>query len=88
MGWKVRFEKRAEKDLRRLGHTAQVRILQFIRDRLVETDNPREVGESLHGPLGKYWKYRVGEYRLIAALEDDIVTISIIRVGHRGDVYR
>ncbi|GHD11085.1 hypothetical protein GCM10016234_13810 [Tianweitania populi] len=55
---------------------------------MVETDDPRAVGESLHGPLGEYWKYRVGEYRLIAALEDDIVTISIIRVGHRGDVYR
>ncbi len=88
MPWRVRFERRALKELGRFGQAEQVRISKFIRDRLVRSDNPRAVGEALRGPFANRWKYRVGDYRIIAVLEDEVVTITVVRIGHRSDVYR
>jgi mRNA interferase RelE/StbE len=52
-------------------------------------ENPRSIGTALHGQrLGEFWKYRVGDYRLIARIEDDRLVILVIKVGHRRDVYR
>ena len=88
MPWRVRFEKRAQKDLERLPPKDQERIARFVRDRIVNRADPREVGEALAGPLGGLWKYRVGDYRIIAAIDDEIVTIVVVRIGNRRDVYR
>jgi len=88
MPWRVRFERRAQKDLKHIGATDRVRIARFIRDRIANRSDPREIGEALAGPFAGYWKYRVGDYRLIAAIDDSIVTIMIVRVGNRREVYR
>lgn len=88
MPWRVRFEKRAEKDLKRLGASDRERIARFIRDRIVNRTDPREVGEALAGPLSGLWKYRVGDFRIVAAIEDDVLTVVVVRIGNRRDVYR
>ena len=50
---------------------------------------PRSIGEALKGSaLGEFWKYRVGDYRIISSIQDDIVTILVVRIGNRRDVYR
>lgn len=88
MTWRIRFEKRAQKELERVGPVDQARIARFLRDRIASRSDPREIGEALAGPLNGYWKYRVGDYRIITKIDDTIVTIIVIRIGDRGEVYR
>lgn len=89
MGWKIEFVRSVEKDLKHIGPEAARRILRFLRERISILDDPRAIGEPLHGPeLGRFWKYRVGQYRIIASIEDSELVILVVRVGHRRDVYR
>ncbi len=88
MAWRLRFEKRAQKDLQRIASHDQLRIMRFLRDRVASRSDPREIGEALAGPFKGYWKYRVGDYRVIASLEDAQVTVFVIRIGNRREVYR
>ena len=88
MAWRVRFEKRALKDMARLGSVDRERIARFIRDRIASRDDPREIGEALTGPFAGRSKYRVGDYRIIASIDDGAVTIIVIRIGNRREVYR
>ncbi|MGE0503048.1 MAG: type II toxin-antitoxin system RelE/ParE family toxin [Rhizobiaceae bacterium] len=88
MPWRVRFERRAEKDIERVGAQDRERIARFIRDRLASRDNPREIGEALSGPLVGLWKYRVGDFRIIARIDDGLITIIVIRIGNRREIYR
>jgi len=55
---------------------------------LATLDDPRSLGEPLAGRLSGFWKYRVGNYRIIASIEDTRVLILIVRIGHRRAVYR
>ena len=88
MAWTVELHRDAERDLKKLGHENARRILKFLHERLAPLDDPRSIGEALHGPvLGRYWKYRVGDYRIIAGIEDELIRIVIIRIGHRRQVY-
>ena len=88
MAWTIEFARSVERDLRKIGPEAARRILRFLRDRLAALGDPRSIGEPLHGPeLGRFWKYRVGQYRVIASIQDDILVILIVRVCHRRDVY-
>lgn len=89
MAWKVELLREAERELSRLGSDDARRILKFLYTRIARLDDPRSVGEALHGPLlGKYWKYRVGQHRIIADIQDDVVRILVVRIGHRREVYR
>lgn len=89
MEWKIEFLPEARKELNALDKEAARRILRFLGDRVAVDPNPRRFGEPLRGPaLGKYWRYRVGDYRIIAAIQNEEITIIIVRIGHRKDVYR
>ena len=89
MAWQINFETAAEKDLAKLDNSAARRIVTFLRERLAALDDPRSIGEALKGTkLGDFWKYRVGDYRVIARIEDSEVTIIVVRVGNRKEVYR
>ncbi|MBQ9596058.1 MAG: type II toxin-antitoxin system RelE/ParE family toxin [Synergistaceae bacterium] len=56
--------------------------------RLAALENPRLTGKALTGPLGVYWSYRVGDYRAICDIHDNILTVEVIRIGHRREVYK
>lgn len=89
MAWRVEFAKGAQKDLAKLAAAGPERVLRFLADRIAGSDDPRIVGEALRGPvLGRYWKYRVGEYRLICDLQDVFLLVLVVRVGHRPEFYR
>lgn len=89
MAWQINFETAAEKDLAKLDHSTVRRIVTFLRERLTALDDPRSIGEALRGTkLGDFWKYRVGDYRVIASIKDREVTIIVVRVGNRKEVYR
>ena len=88
MAWKIEFDAGVEKDLKKLGPTAQKKILKYIREKIMATDNPRLLGKSLSGKLSNIWRYRIGDYRLLAKIEDKQFVILVVHVGHRKDVYR
>lgn len=89
MAWRIELSGLAQKNLRAFDRQAAVRILRFLNDRLAPLDDPRSLGEALKGSqLGGFWKYRVGDYRVIASIDDRAVQILVVRIGHRRDVYR
>ena len=89
MAWAVEFDPDAVKDLKKLDKQVQKRILEFLRLRLAPMRNPRELGEALAGStLGNYWKYRVGDWRIICDIQDKRIVVRVLRVGNRREVYR
>jgi mRNA interferase RelE/StbE len=88
MAWKVEFDPAALKELKKLDKPVEKRILKFLRERIEKLGDPRQVGARLQGTLSGFWKYRVGDYRLICALENDRLVVLVLRVGHRREVYK
>jgi mRNA interferase RelE/StbE len=89
MAWRIEFDPAAERELGKLDPPVARRILAFLHGRLALLDDPRSLGEALKGSrLGEFWKYRVGDYRVIAAIEDAAVRILVVRIGNRREVYR
>jgi len=86
--WRVEISSSAEKQIRKLDRAAQGSIIRFLRERVQAADNPRQLGKPLHGDKGGLWRYRVGDYRLICDIQDERITVLVLRVGHRKDVYR
>ena len=65
------------------------RINRFLYERVASLENPRSIGEALKGTeFGDLWKYRVGDYRIIASIEDKLVRFLVVRIGNRREVYR
>ena len=83
----VKFEDNARKDFLRLDREIQVQILKYI-EKIKTLENPRDMGKSLTGDLKNYWRYRVGDYRLICKIKDDELLIVIIHIGHRNKIYK
>jgi len=89
LAWRIRFDDAAKKNLAKLDKQIAKRITEFLRRRVAPLDNPRSIGEALKGSrLGGFWKYRVGDYRIICNIEDDVLRILVVKVGSRHDVYR
>ena len=89
MAWQIEFDEAAKKELRKLDPQAAKRVLGFMRVRLLVLKDPRSIGQALKGSeLGDFWKYRVGDIRIIASIEDKRLTVLVLRVGNRKEVYR
>lgn len=87
MAWKVEVSREAEKSLAKLGPAAAKRIAKGLRE-IVVLDSPRQRGEAMVGNHAGHWRYRFGNYRVIARIEDGLMVILVIAVGHRREVYR
>jgi mRNA interferase RelE/StbE len=85
--WQVEFDHDAAKEFRKLGEPARRAILRYLRERIATAEDPRRFGKPLAGDLAGLWRYRVGDYRLVAAFEDDRLVVLVLRVGHRREVY-
>jgi mRNA interferase RelE/StbE len=89
MAWKVELDPTAVRELHKIDQRQARRILAFLYERLASLDDPRSIGEALKGSrFGIYWKYRVGDYRVISSIEDGALRILVVRIGNRRDVYR
>ena len=86
--WRYTFTPDAQKQFKKLPKEAQRRILTFLTERVLRASSPMEHGKALQGTLRGAWRYRVGDYRLIARFERDIFVVKIIRVGDRRDIYK
>ena len=88
MAWKIEFLPEAAKELKTLDRTAAARIIKTLETRIAVLDDPRALGTALVGDHAGYWRWRIGEYRVVARIEDDRVVILVVRVAHRREVYR
>jgi mRNA interferase RelE/StbE len=89
MEWSIKFDRKAEQDLDKLDPQVARRINRFLFERVAHLNDPRSIGDALKGSeLGDLWKYRVGDYRIIASIGDKLVCILVVRVGNRREVYR
>jgi mRNA interferase RelE/StbE len=89
LAWRIEFDDKAKKDLAALDKAVAKRITTFLRERVSRLDDPRSIGEALKGSkLGAFWKYRVGDWRIIANIEDGALRILVVRIGDRKEVYR
>ncbi|MFW5500300.1 MULTISPECIES: type II toxin-antitoxin system RelE family toxin [unclassified Maridesulfovibrio] len=84
MAWKVEYTARAKKSLRKLDQQTALRIVDYM-DNL--PDDPRDQGKGLVGNLAEFWRYRVGNYRVLVKLEDDKLVILVVEAGHRRKIY-
>ena len=91
MNWVYRFDARALKELKKLGHTAQQEILAYLDERIVGCGDPRRFGKALRADLSGLsglWRYRVGDYRIVCQINDGELIVMVVAVGHRRDIYR
>ena len=88
MAWRVEFLPAADKTFGKLDRQHQLRIKQFIESRLETDYDPRRVGEAYVGTLKGYWKYRVGDYRLVCEIQDRRKMILVVAIGDRKNIYR
>jgi len=85
---KIEYTDTARRQLRKLDKSVARRLLDFFDERVATQSDPRSLGKALTGPLGTLWSYRVGDYRAICDIQDEAVSVLVLRIGHRREVYR
>ena len=88
MSFSVRYDEKALKQLKKMDRSVQRLIVNWIEKNLIDTENPRLHGKGLSGDKSGYWRYRVGDYRVIADIRDEEIIIVIVEIGHRREIYR
>jgi mRNA interferase RelE/StbE len=88
LAWTIEYSDAARKQLSKLDRQIARCILDYMDARIANDGNPRSDGRQLKGPLGRLWRYRIGDYRVISEIEDDRLRILVVRIAHRRDVYR
>lgn len=87
MRYTVGYTEAAEKELEKLDKPTRALIIGWVEKNLDGCENPRQHGKGLTANRSRQWRYRVGDYRLIADIQDGKVLILILNIGHRKDVY-
>ncbi len=87
MAWKIEFVPTAAKELKKLDRQVAARIVRTLEDRIATLADPRQIGSALAGEHAGYWRWRIGDYRVIARIEDERITVLVVRVAHRREVY-
>jgi mRNA interferase RelE/StbE len=88
MIWTIEFTSKARKDIARLTVRDQRRIADFLTLRVAAHENPRMLAKRLVGAKDERWRFRVGDFRIIARFENAIMTILVIEIGNRREIYR
>jgi len=88
MTWAVSFTKPARKQFSKLGPADRSRVLKFLNERVVEHPDPRELAKRLQGKSEELWRFRVGDLRIIVQISQGLMTVLIIEIGHRREIYR
>ena len=87
--WKIEFQRAAVKQLGALTKSDANRIVSFLAGRIARDGNPRRTGAALQGSeLGNFWRYRVGDYRIICDIQDHKLVVLVVEIGHRREIYR
>jgi mRNA interferase RelE/StbE len=87
LAWKIEYDPRALKDLKKLDRTIQREILDYMDNRIATADNPRSFGKPLRDSKFGLWRYRVRDYRIVCELRDKRLVVLVVTVGHRSTIY-
>lgn len=87
MAWQIKLADEAVKQLKKLDRREAKVIIEYLRKRVEVLDEPRQLGKALKGELAALWRYRIGDYRVICELQDEVLIVLVVRLGHRKDVY-
>lgn len=89
MTWAINYTESALRQLKKLDKSIALRVLDYMDERVATLDDPRTLGKSLVGPkLGAYWRYRVGDIRVICSIQDGEMCVLVIELGNRREIYR
>ena len=88
MAWTIEYADTAIGQLRKLDKQTARRILDFMDERIASLESPRSTGKALTGPLGGFWRYRVGDCRVICEIQDGALRVLVVQVGNRREIYR
>lgn len=89
MVWTIDYTETAAKQLRKLDRQTARRIVDFLDGRVAAQQDPRGTGKALTGPLlGAFWRYRIGDCRIICDIQDGALLILVVEIGNRREVYR
>ena len=89
MAWIIKYTESSSKQLKKLDRQTALRVLDYMDERVAVVADPRTLGESLKGPkMGEYWRYRIGDIRVMCNISDGHMTVLVIAIGNRRDVYR
>jgi mRNA interferase RelE/StbE len=88
LAWTVEISDIAERQIEKLDFPVQRRILDWLNDRIEGCKNPRHFGESLKGEYSGFWRYRIGDFRIICDIQDDMLVVLVITIGHRRQIYK
>ncbi|NCX93466.1 MAG: type II toxin-antitoxin system RelE/ParE family toxin [Gammaproteobacteria bacterium] len=88
MAWKIEYSKTAKKQLKDLDKKVAKKIMAYLDERVISSEDPKSVAKRLVGPLGGLWRYRVGDFRVICQIEDNVMLVLVLSVGHRKDIYK
>ena len=86
--WTIEYTASARTQLRKLDQQRARRIVDYMNERVAGRKDPRNLGQTLTGPLGELWRYRVGDCRVICDIQDDVLRVLVVRLGSRDKVYR
>ncbi len=88
MAWQIKFTETAKKQLSKLDRSVAKSITTYLRERVLPLENPKSLGKSLTKNFNKYWRYRVGDCRIVCDIDGEVLTIMVVRVGKRKEVYK
>jgi mRNA interferase RelE/StbE len=87
--WIIKYTESSSKQLKKLDKQTALRVLDYMDERVAVLDDPRSLGKNLKGPkIGEYWRYRVGDIRVICNIVDGQMMVLVIEIGNRREVYR
>ena len=87
MAWQIKFDKDVQRAMRKLDKPIAKRILSKLRE-IAQLEDPRSAGKGLTGNLSGLWRYRVGDYRVVVDIEDDVLVVLVIGIDHRSRIYK
>jgi mRNA interferase RelE/StbE len=89
LAWIIKYAESSSKQLQKLDKQIALRVLDYMDERVAVLDDPRTLGKNLKGPkIGEYWRYRVGDIRVICNILDGQMIVLVVEIGNRREIYR
>ena len=88
MVWKIKYLKSIQKEVRKIDKKEQQKIKDYLEKKVASLEDPRELGKILRGGMKDFWRYRIGDYRAICQIQDEAITVLVVHIGHRKNIYQ